>query len=97
MGRLASTLAALAAALCVAGCVVTPANPYPAPPPLQAEVVPTPAVGQVWEPGHWQWNGVQYAWVPGRYIAQAPGVTHWVHGRWVLQGGAWVWVPGHWV
>jgi len=97
MSRVASAFAALAVTLGVAACVVAPANPYPPPPPLQAEVVPPAPVGRYWEPGHWQWNGAQYVWVPGRYIVRAAGVTHWEHGHWENRGGAWVWVPGHWV
>lgn len=97
MKQVSFAIVALAIALPLGACVVEPANPYPPPPPLQAEAVPAPPVGQVWEPGHWQWDGVRYAWVPGHYIVAAAGVTHWVHGHWAYRGGTWVWMPGHWV
>jgi hypothetical protein len=95
--RVLTVMAALAVALSASACVVEPANPYPPPPALQTEVVAPPVVGQVWEPGHWQWNGGAYVWVRGHYIVRAVGVTHWEHGHWAMQGGTWVWVPGHWV
>lgn len=42
----------------------------PAPPP-RVEVRPAaPAVGYVWVPGIWQWNGRDYEWVPGYWRAQ---------------------------
>jgi YXWGXW repeat-containing protein len=74
------------------GVVVGIAPPAPA-----IEVVPAPpAPGYVWQPGYWSWNGVQYVWVPGVYVA--PPFVHavWVPGRWVRHGGGWVWAAGHW-
>jgi hypothetical protein len=97
MNRSLPVVAALAMAVGVAACVVEPVNPYPAPPPLQAEVVPAAPPGQFWEPGHWHWNGGAYVWIPGHYIVRAAGVTHWEHGHWANRGGTWVWIPGHWV
>jgi hypothetical protein len=42
----------------------------PNPPPPPASETPPPSPTYVWEPGHWYWNGVQYHWQPGRYIAK---------------------------
>jgi hypothetical protein len=68
-----------------------------APPPAAVEVAPAPpAVGYVWRPGYWGWNGAQYVWVPGAYVAAPyPGAV-WVPGRWVVRGGGWVWIGGYW-
>jgi hypothetical protein len=98
MHRRLPVLAVLASAWMLGACVVEPANPYPPPPPLQSEAVPQPPVGQVWEPGHWVWNGSTYVWVRGHYILATAGGAHWVHGhwRWSNAQDQWVWVPGHW-
>jgi len=92
--------AVIALPLLLAACVVEPAappNPYPAPPPLQAEIVPAPPRPRViWEPGTWHWNGAAYVWIAGHYIERPPG-GRWVHGHWAVRGGAWVWIPGGWV
>jgi hypothetical protein len=90
-------LAAVALTLLLAACVVEPANPYPAPPPLRVEVVPPPPRPLVvWQPGTWHWNGASYVWLPGHYI-ERPAGARWEHGHWGYRGGAWVWVPGHWI
>lgn len=71
--------------------------PYPPLPPPRYEVVPPPRGPRfIWEPGHWQWTGVQYAWVPGRYIARRPHYAQYAPGHWEARRGAWVWVPAHW-
>ncbi len=74
--------------------------PYPPIPGLRHEPPPPPPPGPshrfLWEPGHWQWNGVQYVWVPGRYIERRARHRHFVPGRWVMRHGAWVWEPPYW-
>src|SRR5579883_1261835 len=72
------------------------AAPGLAPPRYEPPPPPAPPGRYVWEPGHWQWNGVRYVWVPGRYVVRGPRYAHYVPGRWVFRGGAWVWVPAHW-
>ena len=41
------------------------------PPPLRQEVIPVlpreRAEREVWQPGHWRWNGARYVWVYGHY------------------------------
>lgn len=82
-------------ALPVAGCVVEPANPYPPVPARRAEVIPpAPRGAVVWQPGHYQWDGAAYVWVPGRYVARRAG--RWERGHWQRAGGRWVWVPAQW-
>ncbi len=62
----------------------------PPPPPERAELV-------VWDPGHWRWNGRDWAWVPGRYIERPRREAHWVPGRWAERpDGTWAWVEGRW-
>lgn len=39
-----------------------------APPPAYHSPPPAPSSLAVWNPGHWEWNGAQYVWVPGRYL-----------------------------
>jgi hypothetical protein len=51
------------------------ATPPAPPPPSTASLAPNPlppapAPTYVWEPGHWYWNGAQYHWQQGRYIAK---------------------------
>src|SRR5215207_8303165 len=48
----------------------------PAPPPLRAEPAPGHRRGHVWSPGHWQWRGHRYVWIPGHYIAGRPGYAY---------------------
>ena len=98
MPRLTYPTALLSLTLAVAGCVVEPINPYPAPPAPRVEVVPSaPSSVVVWEPGHYQWNGATYVWIPGRYVQRVASMGHWEHGHWAHRGGAWVWIPGRWV
>ena len=70
-----------------------------APPPQRVEVIPTPPPERerfVWVAGHWQWNGRDYVWEPGRYVERPRREAVWVEGRWVARGRNWVWQPGHW-
>lgn len=75
-----------------------PGPPYPGIPALREERIPPPPHGphMVWQPGHWQWNGVQYVWVGGHYIRPGRSNAHWVHGHWANRYGRWVWVEGGW-
>jgi hypothetical protein len=69
----------------------------PAPPAPRVEVQPAaPDTRAVWDPGHWNWDGRQYVWVPGRYIERPNVATRWEPGRWVAENGSWVWMEGRW-
>jgi len=74
------------------------AVPYPAVPPLRAEIRPPPPVGPrlVWQPGHWQWNGYEYVWSEGRWVQQRIVAQRWEPGHWVDRGGRWAWEPAGW-
>ena len=85
------------------GCEVRPPpgqfgqTPTVAPPPSRVEVVPPPpASTMVWVPGHWQWNGQNYAWESGHYIARPSDQAEYEPGHWVQTAGTWTWVPGQW-
>lgn len=102
--RLATVLTITLTAGAVAGCVVEPPPrrgevvvTTSAPPPPRAEYQPPPPTERaVWDPGHWNWNGREYAWQPGHYIERPNPVARWEAGRWVAQNGRWVWVEGAW-
>jgi hypothetical protein len=44
-----------------------------------------PAPDQIWVPGHWVWNGTNYAWQPGHWLA--------FHSGWVWTPAEYVWTP----
>ncbi len=101
MRDLPTIAATLALSLTVAACYVAPApvavGTYQPVPPLQQEVIPpAPSTTVVWEPGHWNWNGARYVWVPGHYLERTAAGEHWVHGHWAQRNGVWEWMPGHW-
>lgn len=109
MQSLKIPLALLALALPLAGCTIeaqpAPVRAYypaavvvhPAPPPPRYEAVPPrPRGGYIWRPGHWEWTGNRYGWVPGRYVYRQTGWHSWVNGHWAPGPGGGIWVPGHW-
>jgi WXXGXW repeat (2 copies) len=68
-----------------------------APPTPQEEIrPPAPSPTYVWAPGHWSWNGMQYFWVPGKYVERPASTATYVAGHWEQQPNGWVWVDGHW-
>jgi hypothetical protein len=68
-----------------------------APPPVREEIVPPPPTTDVvWQPGHWQWNGTQYVWVSGAYVARPRPQVAWVPGHWDQSPTGWTWVEGYW-
>jgi hypothetical protein len=74
-------------------------SPAETPPPPPEYVNPTVPTGDhyVWEMGHWEKNGQDYSWVPGRYVEQPEGGSISAGGRWIYTGnGQWIWIPGHW-
>ncbi|MBS0365848.1 MAG: YXWGXW repeat-containing protein [Proteobacteria bacterium] len=97
------TMAAVATAALLCGCVVAPAPgygevvAYSAPPPLRYEVVGVaPAPGYFWIGGGWYWERGVYAWHPGRWAAPRPGYR-WAPQAWRPVGNTWRMAPGHWV
>jgi len=82
----------------LAACVAAPPpSPYPPVPPPRAEIVPSRRrPEEVFQPGHWQWNGRDYEWIPGHLLMQPARTARFVPGHWDARGGSWVWVPAHW-
>jgi hypothetical protein len=67
-----------------------------APPAPRVEVIPPARQGMRWHPGHWEWNGSQYVWLEGQWVAAPSGGADWVPGHWVQRANGWVWIEGHW-
>ena len=75
-----------------------PAHP-PIPPP-RAEQVPVPPrsdVVQIWQPGHYDWTGATYVWMPGEWVDRAGRGSLWQDGYWRQTPAGQVWTPGHWL
>jgi WXXGXW repeat (2 copies) len=70
--------------------------PNPPPPPEAETPPPAPSPTFVWEHGHWYWNGVQYLWQPGRYIAKPTTTATYTPGHWEQRPEGWLWVGGQW-
>ncbi len=69
--RRALFVVVLAAGGCVAGVSDRAVRPE-APAPLPEIKSGPPAPGLVWVDGGWQWDGVDYVWVPGRWESPPP-------------------------
>jgi WXXGXW repeat (2 copies) len=71
-----------------------------APPPPRVEVIPVLPPERVeverWQPGHWRWNGREYVWIEGHYVARPRPLAEWIPGRWEQRPRGWVFVEGHW-
>jgi hypothetical protein len=79
--------------------VTTPGYLCPVPPPPQPETQPLPPVSEqqlTWQPGHWDWNGANYVWSPGRWVLLAGHGRLWQPGYWAPGVGGCTWVPAHW-
>jgi hypothetical protein len=71
------------------------------PPPPRVETIPPPPSEEArvmyWRPGHWMWDGANWAWAPGRYVDRPFTQAVWEPGHWVQQPtGGYIWVEGHW-
>jgi hypothetical protein len=108
MPRYAAMIAVLVAAGALTGCVVEPRGravvrdegvvvAVQAPPPPRVEARPPPPNERVeWDPGHWNWNGREYAWMPGHYVERPRQNVRWEPGHWDQRNGGYVWVEGGW-
>ena len=72
-----------------------------APPPPRIETIPPPPSEEArvmyWRPGHWAWDGMNWAWTPGTYVERPSAQAVWEPGHWVQQpSGGYVWVDGRW-
>ena len=66
-----------------------------APPAARVEVAPAPRPGFVYAPGYWQYDGKQYTWTEGRFIADREGHRY-VVPAYEPRGQRWVFRAGHW-
>jgi hypothetical protein len=94
-------LAAVLLTTALAGCIVEQPRGEvivrQAPPPPRYEVIPPPPREFVeWRPGHWRWDGREYAWIPGEYVERPRREARWEPGHWAERPNGWVWVEGHW-
>jgi hypothetical protein len=67
-----------------------------APPADQVEVIGPAPTGHAWVHGHWSWDGLRYAWVPGHYMLVPEGQHTWVPGHWYASSGRWFYASGYW-
>lgn len=93
---------AFATALCgllLQGCAAANVGHPPVPAPLSEQIPlpPVSAVQQVWRPGDYDWNGTDYSWVPGQWLARGDHGLTWQDGHWDGVNAAAVWIPGHWL
>jgi hypothetical protein len=67
------------------------------PPVLPVYVQPViPAVGYIWTPGYWAWNGAGYYWVPGTWVLPPYYGALWTPGYWGWVGGVYTFHAGYW-
>lgn len=101
--RLAHVVLLLGLAGGAAACAAQPSRSakilyvaFPPPPdPVELEGAP-PSASYVWVKGHYDWNGVEYVWIPGQWEPRPYAKATWVQGRWQFTQNGWVWVNGHW-
>lgn len=85
--------------LLLQGCAAAYAT-HPPVPQIRSEEIPLPPVSSVvliWQPGHFDWDGTDYVWVPGEWVDRDGHGTAWRDGDWTGTDASAVWVPGHWL
>lgn len=78
------------------------AGACPVAPAPTREEIPKPPVSedmQIWQPGHWDWNGQTYTWRPGQWVLNTGHSNQWMDGFWSRNTvpGPCVWNPAHWM
>lgn len=72
-----------------------PMAPY-APPELPQDApTPRPYAGAVWTSGHWFWDGAEWRFKPGAWIAPMPGYQF-INGYWRQEGDGYRWISSGW-
>ena len=98
-GKHSPVLMAVVSVALLGACAPLPPD-HPPVPPSRAEQVPVPPrsnVTLIWRPGHYDWNGSGYTWIPGEWIDRAGRSSLWQDGYWRQVSGRSVWVPAHWL
>jgi Domain of unknown function (DUF4124)/WXXGXW repeat (2 copies) len=57
---------------------------------------PCPQEGELWTPGYWSWDGVEYYWVPGAWVSPPTVGVFWTPGYWVYVRTLFVFHRGYW-
>jgi len=71
--------------------------PAPLVEPVFEPVFIAPGPGYIWLPGYYAWNGVVYAWVPGRFERPPRQRARWVPAHWEhSRRYGWYFVEGRW-
>ncbi|MGB8839934.1 MAG: hypothetical protein WCC64_02585 [Aliidongia sp.] len=76
-----------------------PPPPRDEPPPPPPTVTTSSTTIQIWETGHWMWDGNDWVWMHGQYVARPATVSStasWQPGHWIQQPNGWEWIDGHW-
>lgn len=84
----------------LAACVGPSLSEPPAVPPVRAERIPKPPASrttQIWQPGHWDWDGRNYRWLEGEWVPRSGHGPLWQDGFWRRRGNAFAWTPAHWM
>jgi WXXGXW repeat (2 copies) len=82
----------------LAACATrSPPAPIPAAMPETIPKPPPSPVPLTWQPGHWDWTGRSYVWVPGQYVDRNGQGTSWMPPYWQETDSGWTWQPGHWM
>lgn len=86
--------------LALSACEIPAPTEPPAIPPVRAERIPAaPAssITQIWQPGHWDWDGHDYRWRDGDWVPRSGHGPLWQDGYWQRSGRGFAWVPAHWL
>ena len=69
-----------------------------APPASYDEGTPVSAdpMMEVWRPGFWDFDGMEYRWVAGQFLQRPDPTATWSPDRWEQRTFGWVFIPGHW-
>jgi hypothetical protein len=107
LSSLQRALAAVGALIVLTACAPAPppgavfvhAAPPPAPRPVPSSlqnIADGDTDRRAWIGGHYQWNGSEYVWVPGRWEKPPHPGAVWVNGLWAHARNGWYWVEGRW-
>lgn len=100
MTRFHSGCLAIGLAITLVSACTQPLSPPPPVPPPQAESMPLPPISAtelVWRPGHWNWDGTGYRWIPGQYEPRTSQTVMWRSGYWQQTPNGWAWQPPGWM
>lgn len=89
-----------AVTLMLAGCVGSGLGEPPPIPPVRAEripMAPPSKITQIWQPGHWDWDGQGYRWLDGEWVPRNGHGPLWQDGFWRRRGNDHAWIPAHWL